>query len=372
MQKHISTTACGRTQPEDDDMLDELKTIKEIDTKDMLGLLSNYPNQIKEAVELAEKADIPTFIKIDDIIITGMGGSGISADLIKEVYREKIHVPLTVNKDYDIPRWAHKDTLCLFLSYSGNTEEVLSAFKMACQKHCNIYCIGSGGKLKELCEHHNAAFIQIPQGIPPRAALAYLLFPLLILLKRMNILKESINHEIEEAEDIVKEACRHFSADIPEKENRAKQLASQLHHSIPHIYGYGPYQSVALRFRQQINENAKKIAFSSTLSEANHNDICGWMSDQSFAKHFSILLIRDRSHESANMSARYNFIKKSYPQTPVKHLIELSPHGKNNLSRALYLVVLADYTSVYLALLDKTDPTPIPAIEQLKEELNKL
>lgn len=353
-------------------MLDDIETIKTLDTKDMLGLLADYPTHIKEAVDIAENADVPTFFKIDDIIITGMGGSGISADIIKDVYREKIHVPLTVNKESDIPRWAHKDTLCFFLSYSGNTEEVLSAFKMACQKHSNIFCIGSGGKLKELCEHHHANFIQIPKGLPPRAAVAYLLFPLLVLIKRMGVLKDSINHEIEEAEDIVKEACRHFSVEISEKENRAKQLASQLHHSIPHIYGYGPYQSIALRFRQQINENAKKIAFCSILSEANHNDICGWMNDTTFAKHFSTILLRDRSHESAMMSARYNFIKKSYPETPVKHLIEISPHGKNNLSRALYLMILSDYTSVYLALLNKTDPTPIPAIEQLKDKLSKL
>jgi len=352
-------------------MLDDLNNIKKIDKSDMHGTIVNFPDQIKKAVEIAESANIETFFKIDNVIITGMGASGISGDIAVSLFKDKIDVPIYVNKDYDIPKWARKDTLTFFYSYSGNTEETISAFKVAYQKKCRIICISSGGKLKELSEKRNIAHIKIPSGYQPRAAVAYSLFTLIVILKRVGLIKQEIDSDINETIDVIQDLIKKIDISVSEKNNFAKQIARNIYNSIPQIYAWGIYSPIATRWRQQFNENSKLISREETLPESCHNDIVGWSLNPEVSKYFSCIIFRDRNLESLHMTTRLNFLNKLF-QNSTSNIIELSPHGKKRLSKIMYFLVLGDFVSFYLAILRNIDPTPIDIINDLKQRIKKL
>jgi glucose/mannose-6-phosphate isomerase len=352
-------------------MLDDIKKIQDIDKSNMLDSLVDFPNQIKEAVEIAKSLDFETFFKIDNVIIAGMGASGISGDIVASLYKEKIDVPIYVNKDYDLPKWAKKDTLALFYSYSGNTEETISAFKLASQKKCRILCISSGGKLQDFAEKRNIPHIKIPTGYQPRAAIAFSLFTLIIILKRVGLIKHDVESDIEETIDKIKELINNNNKSIPEKNNPSKQIARKLHNTIPQIYGWGIYSPIATRWRQQFNENSKLISREDSLPESNHNDIVGWSLNPEVSKNFSCILFRDKQLESLHMNTRLNFLKKLFEDSTA-NIIEINPIGKKTLAKIVYILFLGDFISCYLAILRNIDPTPIDIISDLKQNIRKL
>jgi glucose/mannose-6-phosphate isomerase len=348
-------------------MLDDQSKISAIDKSNMLEKLANFPEQIKESIEIM-KAKHLDFIRIDNVIITGMGGSGISGDIVKSLFRDKIRVPLFVNKEHDLPRWAKKETLTVFLSYSGNTEETISSFKNACQKKCKIICISSGGKLKELAEKVGVNHIEIPTGFQPREATAYLLFPLMLILKRVGLLNYKIESDIEETIYVTRDFVDENKKTIPEETNLSKQIARKIFNTIPQIYGWGFYSPIATRWRTQFNENSKIIAREDTVPESNHNDIVGWSSNPEVSRNFSCILLRDKSEEPFYIGMRFNFMKNLLKDN-ASNLIEAYPRGKSRLAKAMYLMCLGDFVSCYLAILRGIDPTPVDIIQELKRHL---
>ena len=177
-------------------MLDYLKQIKEIDKSNMFKDLERFPEQIEESEEIVNSTNLPSLFKIDNIVISGMGGSAIYGNILQELFRDRIDITIYVNRQYDLPKWANKNTLVISQSYSGNTEETLSAFKHACQKHCKIIAISSGGKLEEFCEKREIPFIKIPSGIQPRAATGYILFSAIYALRKTGAVSHDISSEI--------------------------------------------------------------------------------------------------------------------------------------------------------------------------------
>ncbi|MCK5112811.1 MAG: bifunctional phosphoglucose/phosphomannose isomerase [Thermoplasmatales archaeon] len=352
-------------------MLDDLEKISEIDKSNMLDTLNQFPDQIKEAIEIAKTAKMDHFIKIDDVLITGMGGSGISGDIVVRLFRDKIDVPVVVNKEYDLPKWARKDTLAIFFSYSGNTEETLSAFKIASQKKCKIVSISSGGKLQELSEKRGVAHIKIPSGFQPRAAVAYSLFTLIVILKRTGLLKNTIESDIEETIAITQDVIDNNKKSVVEESNLSKQMARKILNTIPQIYGWGFYYPIATRWRQQLNENSKVIAREDVVSESNHNDIVGWSLNPEVSKNFSCILFRDKDNESLNMSTRLNFMISLFEDS-VANIIEIHPKGKSRLAKIMYIMCLGDFLSCYLAILRNIDPTSVDIITELKQRLAEI
>ena len=352
-------------------MLDNIEKIQEIDKSNMLDTLIEFPNQIKEAVEIANAVNMETFFKIDNVIITGMGASGISGDIVSSLFRDKIDVPFYVNKEYDLPKWVRKDTLTIFFSYSGNTDETISAFKIASQKKCRIITISSGGKLQELSEKRGVTHITIPSGYQPRVAIAFSLFSLIVILKRVGLLRNEIETEINETIVLIKELVDSINKTIVEEQNPAKQIARRIFNNIPQIYGWGIYSPIATRWRQQFNENSKVIARAETIPESNHNDIVGWSLNPEVSKNFSCILFRDRDMESLAMSTRLNFLKNLY-EGLAANIIEIHPKGKKRLSKIMYMLVLGDFISCYLAVLREIDPTPVDIISELKQSLEKI
>lgn len=352
-------------------MLDDLKKIFEIDKSSMLDTVAQFPDQIKEAIDLAKIAKINHLMKIDNVIITGMGGSGIAGDIVSRLFRDKIDIPIFVNKEYDLPKWAKKDTLTIFFSYSGNTEETISAFKIAHRKKCNIISISSGGKLQDFSEKRGVAHLLIPSGFQPRAALAYSLFPLLVIFERIGLIRGNLESDIKETIAITQEVVANNNKSTIEKNNFSKQIAIKIFDTIPQIYGWGFYSPIATRWRQQFNENSKVIAREDVISESNHNDIVGWSSNPEISKYFSCILFRDKENESLYMTARLNFMKKLFEDSAA-NTIEINPKGKSRLAKMMYILYLGDFISCYLAILRKIDPTPVDIIKTLKQRLAEL
>ena len=352
-------------------MLDNQKNIEEIDKSGMLNDIASFPKQIKETEEIVENSNIPSIYKVDNIIISGMGASAISGDLMQSFLRDRIDIPIFITRQYDLPKWVNKNTLVFSQSYSGNTEETLNTFKNAFQKHCKIIAISSGGKLQEYCEKREVPFIKIPQGIQPRTATGYILFSSLYSLKKIGLLQQNINQEIQETIKIVEEFRNNNKKDIPEEKNLSKQLARKLLNKIPQIYGWDFYIPIAKRWCTQFNENSKIICRYDEVPECTHNDIVGWSMNLEVSKKFICILFRDHENESIYNTKRLNFMKKLFDDV-AGDTIEIKIYVKKKLPKMMYAMYLGDYISCYLAILRKIDPTPIEAIRHLKEELAKI
>jgi len=349
-------------------MVNDIEKIATVDKANMLDGLAQFPDQIKESLAIAEATERFNFIKVDNVIIAGMGASAISGDILANLFRDKLDVPIIVNREYDLPKWVNKDTLIICISYSGNTIETLSSFKIASQKKCKIICISTGGKLQDLAEKRGVPFVKIPAGIQPRAATAYLFFPSMIFLKKIGLLKTSIETDIDETIAVTQEFVTMNNKTAPEEDNLANQLAKKIFGTIPQIYGWGIYASIAKRWRHQFNENSKIIARTDLVPECNHNDIVGWSANPEISKQFSCFLFRDKDEESIEMTTRLNFMHDLFHNT-AGNVIEVSPKGKSQLAKMMYLMCLGDFTSCYLAVLRGIDPSPVDIITELKKRL---
>ncbi len=352
-------------------MAEETNQIDEIDASHMIDRVYLFPEQIEEALTIMKQADLPKMYNIQHIIFTGMGGSAISGDIIEAYLRERLSIPITVNRSYDLPKWANRHTLVIVQSYSGNTEETLSAFKQAHQKSCQIIGISSGGKLKEYCERRNTPFIQIPSGYAPRAATGYLLFCGLLSLRTIGIMQNQIDSDISEAVHLLKDVREKLSRNVPASENQAKHIAEQIGEHITQIYGWGPYEPIAKRWATQLNENGKLIARYDVVSESNHNDIVGWAGHPSASKQFICVLFRDAKLETIQMKTRLDFMRNLLHEVSAG-VIEISAQEKNLFAKMMYFMYLGDLASCYAAVNRRIDPTPVAIITQLKEALEKL
>jgi len=352
-------------------MLDDSEFISKIDKKGMLDAVEKFPEQIKETENIVNNTRLDSLFKIDHIIISGMGASAISGDIVQTLFRDKLDIPIFVTRSYNLPKWANKNTLLFSQSYSGNTEETLSTFKHACQKNCKIIGISSGGKLQEYCEKREIPHIKIPLGYQPRAATAYTLFSSILALKKIGLLNDFKESEIMETIEITQEFRDKNKKNVLTKDNSSKQIAKKIFKTIPQIYGWGCYTPIARRWCQQLNENSKIICRYDEVSECNHNDIIGWSSNPEISKKFSCFLFRDESDESIYMSKRLDFMKEFYEDV-ASNVIEIHAKGKRRLAKMMHIMYLGDYISCYLAILRETDPTPVDAIIELKNELAKI
>ncbi len=352
-------------------MLDDIDLISKIDKSGMLDAVESFPDYIKEAIEIVGSTELNSIFKVDNIVVSGMGASAISGDIVQVLFRDKLDVPIHVTREYDLPKWTNKNTLLLSQSYSGNTEETLSTFKHAYQKHCRIIGISSGGELEEYCKKREVPHIKIPSGLQPRAATAYILFSSILALKKVGILKNDIDSEIQETIEVTEDFRRHNKKSVPEKDNLSKQLARKILNTTPQVYGWGAYYPIARRWCTQFNENSKIICRYDEFSECNHNDIVAWSMNPEVSKKFTCVMFRDAESESIYMKKRLDFTKKLL-QDVSAGVIEVHPKGKKRLAKMMYFMYLGDYISNYIAILRNIDPSPVEAIMELKGELAKI
>jgi glucose/mannose-6-phosphate isomerase len=347
--------------------LDEIDEIRKIDKSNMLSFCVEAPKHYREAAKTAEKISL-AYSKPANIIVAGMGGSAIGGELLKDWTRDKAPFPIEVNREYSLPAYADKKSLILIASYSGETEESLSTFLHAVKRKCMIHCISSGGSLLEFAEKIGVSYLRIPSGMPPRAALPYLFVPLLMSLEKLNLIP-SVSESLKEAMKILEKVSGENSPEKPAKNNFSKTLASNIGKTVPVVYGFGIYRSVAQRFKQQFNENSKIPAKWECFPELNHNEVVGWEEAGKLAKNFSTIFIRDKT-EPVAIRSRIEATKTLMLSTQ-SNIFEVWSQGKSDLARMLSTILVGDFTSVYLAILRKVDPTPVKTINMLKDRMKE-
>lgn len=318
-----------------------------IDKDNMLDAIKSFPKQCRDALSLPRGISVSRNIK--KIVVAGMGGSAIGGDLLKTFMRNS-KIPVYVSRSYKVPGFVDSDTLVFIVSYSGNTEETYSSYLDAYEKKAKIIAITSGGKIADECEKT----IKISAGLQPRAALGYLFFPMLGILHNSGIVKIT-NHDLNEMLELVKE-----TEDFNE-EGRA--LSKKLRDKIPIIYASEKLMPVAMRWKTQINENAKLPAFFNTFSEMNHNEIASTIG---MDMRFKVIILRDKN-DHPQIKKRMDFCKKIMEQ--YAEVEEVHTQGNGMLARIFSAILLGDFMSYHLAIWNRVDPSPVEAIEDLKKQL---
>ncbi|MFQ5866948.1 MAG: bifunctional phosphoglucose/phosphomannose isomerase [bacterium] len=336
---------------------------------EMLKYLEEFPAQCEKAVEIAEKypIDIKRYNSIRQVVVCGMGGSAAGGDLLKSYLQREAKIPLEVNRGYFLPEYVGERTLVFAISYSGNTEETLSAYQDALFRSAKIIAITSGGKLKELCQKDGIDVIEIMGGMPPRATFGYLFFPMLTVLERLGLIGPK-QEEIRETIQNLQILCKEY--DPQSKANLAKEISERIKGHLLLIYAPDHLAACAVRWKNQFNENSKSVAFFSLLPEMNHNEIEVWGTGSEFTNEVYLIFLRD-SGESERIKERF-IITESIVKDKVAGVEHVISRGKSLLSRLHSLTYLGDWVSTYLALTNCVDPVPTPMINLLKKKLSQL
>jgi glucose/mannose-6-phosphate isomerase len=326
----------------------------------MRALIKAFPQHLQEAIEIGEKINIAAPASpIQHVIITGLGGSGIGGTIVSQLTATEAKVPISVNKDYFLPAHVGKNTLVIISSYSGNTEETLSAMEDACKKGAQICCITTGGEVLKTARENNLNHIVIPAGMPPRAAFAYSFTQLFYVLHQFGIIGNGFKAALINAQALLGSK----QAEIMELANAT---ASKLQGKIPIIYSDASFEGVCVRFRQQLNENSKMLAWHHVFPELNHNELVGWRT-----KNNSLAVVIFRNDDDYARTQKRMEISKEVIQKYTNTVIEIEAKGSTQIEKAFYLIHLGDWVSLYLAELNGTDPIEIEVINYLKSELSK-
>ena len=346
--------------------LDDLKTTREKDKSNMLQILLDFPRQWKEAWEIARQFSFPQYKRLNKIVVTGLGGSAIGGDLLRSYLGGQIKVPIFVNRNYSLPGFVDEDTLLFAVSYSGNTEETISAYQKAIERRAKVMAITSGGKLRDLCRSDGVPPILIPPGMPPRTAIGYLFLPMLIALVETGLIEDKTK-EIEETISLLEELRKGWEPSSQLSRNQAKELAQRLPGKLILIYGSDHLEAVCLRWKTQINENSKSLAYPVAFPELNHNEIVGWEGMEELRGKIEVIILRDMG-EPDRIKSRIEITKSVIGDRP-SEVEEVWSQGDSILARLFSLIYLGDWVSFYLAILQGVDPTPVKPIELLKKRL---
>ncbi len=368
----LMTTSKTRRRVAGLSRLDDISDLTLLDPGGMYGAISEFPNQIRKAIEIGVeiKLDPDNFSKVDNIIVCGMGGSAIGGDLARSVVDRSLTIPFYICRNYDLPAFARNNSLVIGSSYSGNTEETLSAFGQAVQRGCKLLALTTGGQLGDMAAKHKIPVAFLPEGLQPRAALGYSFVPLMIMLHKIG-LAEYESDDLSRLADFMESRISVFGSDTDSEGNLAKQLAMRLYGRIPIIYsGREVTDAVAIRIKGQISENAKMLAFANQFPELNHNELVGWKIINSLRDYLRVIILRDIDDHS-RIAASMDIVKTIIEKSGVD-VIELHSEGDDRLQRVFSLIQLGDFFSFYLAILNKVDPTPVESIEALKQELAKI
>ena len=326
----------------------------------MKNLVAAFTDHLTEALDIVDRSELNQPSKsIQNVLILGMGGSGIGGSIASQVLEKELNVPVLSCKDYTIPAFVGEHTLIIASSFSGNTEETLSALNEAKVKTREIVCLSSGGKISEMAKTEGFGLVSIPGGMPPRAALGYSFPQLFSILKLKGLIDWDVRAEFEPCIDLLKENTESIKIE-------AKEIAARIHDKLSIIYSESGFEGVCVRFRQQINENSKKLCWHHVVPEMNHNELVGWRAD---ASDKAVLILRndtDLPRNQRRMELSKEIFEKYNPE-----IIEIWSKGENKLQKTLYLIHLCDWISVEIAEINQTDSIEIKVIDYFKSELGK-
>ncbi len=350
--------------------LDNLEYFKKLDTLNMLAEIDGLPDQLQRAWELGKTHPLPqtNAFAFRAVVIAGLGGSAIGADLVTAFVSPNIHIPVLLHRDYGLPAFAQgKETLVVFSSHSGNTEETLDSFETALKNECSMVVICTGGELAKRAAEKNIPVWRFEHRGQPRAAIGFSFGLLLSLFARLNLIPDP-SQEIAEAVSAMKKAQKELRADSPVANNPAKRCAGQLVGRWVTMVGAGALAPVARRWKGQINEVAKAGANFEFLPEANHNTLAGTLNPSETLGAHTITLFLTAPSDHPRNKLRSNFTREIY-MTEGMNTDAIDARGESPLAHIWTLILFGDYTAYYLAMAYSTDPTPVEALVNFKKAM---
>jgi len=363
-------------------VLDDKKAIVALDPSGSFMDESAFPENLRKAVKNVKAFKLPNKVKVgrslinysqsvNKVVFAGMGGSAIAGDLVRDWLDADMCIPMETVRGYHLPAYVDEDTLVFLISYSGNTEETLSCMLDALNKGSRIISISSNGALQRVNKTLSLPVIGLPKMAAARVSFPYLFAPIPYILAKLNLLPfEKVEREIAAATRTVDRLTKDYAIEVPFEKNVVKRAAVQIFGTVPVIYCHGPYRSVGLRFKTQVNENCKLPARFDVFPELNHNEIMGWEASKKILKHYTLILLRSPD-EPREVQTRIEALKKKFFEKNAKSVLEISAQGENLLARMLYLLFTADMISLYLAVLHHRNPVASQTFQILKYEVTE-
>jgi glucose/mannose-6-phosphate isomerase len=350
--------------------LDDLEAFAELDTLGVLGVVEDLAAQVREGWQLGRTvSELPSGEGIETVLVLGVGGSGVSGDIVRAILEDRLALPVQVLKSYGaVPAWVGRNTLVFAVSYSGGTDETLAALEEVHQRGGRAVAVSSGGRLGEMAAEFGIAHVVVPGGLQPRASLGYLVTPILSVLEEIGLVPP-LEDDIRESIAVLEELRARCERSVASTENPAKRLAASIQNRIPVVYGgHGLASVAAYRFKCDINEYAKAPAFWNELPEMNHNEIEGWSGLAKIAgEPFVAVMLRDAG-EDPRVSKRFEVTERMV-RGSVAETVEVWSHGDSSLARLFSLVYVTQMAAIYLGLAYGVDPGPVEVLERLKREL---
>lgn len=343
-------------------MLDEGKFVYSIDRGNALGLVAGQSTQLKQRFN--SEIRIPKS-ELRNIVLAGMGGSALAGEFVRHWLGDRLKLPFTIVRGYDLPGFVDANSLVFVSSYSGNTEETLAAYTQAKAKKAKIVVLSAGGKLSEAATSDKLPLIQIPSGIQPRLAALFMVKALAVVFEKAALAKD-ITSELEQAADWLEGQSAAWVQTVPANDNLAKQVAEKLLGNSAVIYAGATLAAIAQRWKISLNENAKNVAFYYELPEFNHNEMVGWLNPQT--KPIKVIQLQS-SLDNGRIAKRWE-VSNRLLSGKMPSPIEIKAAGKTKLEQMLWAQMLGDFVGVYLGILNKVDPASVDLIEKLKKELS--
>ena len=342
---------------------------KKFDKENMFESIWSFSENIKDALKIGDSIELKNkYDNIQNIVIAGMGGSAIGGDVVAVLERLNINIPYAVCRDYSIPKWVNKNSLVICSSYSGNTEETLSAFYQSLDRGANICGITTGGTLLEKLKEYKKDYITIPSGLQPRAALAYSFIPIIKLLEKSSIFKSDINLWMRSTIKTLEKNRDIYS--LESNDNPVYRLAYRIYKKIPIIYSDNSTMRInAIRLKGQINENSKMLAYCNEIPELNHNEIVGWQNNSEIFKDLCVIWLED-SHDNKRNKIRKQITESILNDIEIEQY-SIQMDGDTFQERFLNMIHYGDWLSFWCAIFHKTDPSPVDKIVKLKNILSR-
>lgn len=324
----------------------------------MEEMIRAFPGQLRFALEPVSGL-APLRKPVNHIAVIGMGGSAFGAEVVKNLIASSCPVPFTIFRDYQLPAWVGPETLIIASSYSGDTEETLIALQSVLSRQPMVLCITSGGKLTELAQSEGFGLLPVPGGLPPRKAAGYSIARQLQALQHYGLCAD-LRSEVQEAISLLEAFSDH---------DLVNDIAAQIHGRLPIVYASAQAGSVALRWRQEIEENAKHLASHAEVPEMNHNELVGWQFPVPVLSNCTAIFL-ETSHDHERVAVRMK-LNREMVQPHAGAVVNVNAKGHSFAAQLLWLLHLGDWVSLRLATLNEVDPLPVEAITYLKEELGK-
>jgi len=347
--------------------LDDMSNYERLDPSNMIARISDMPQQCRKAWTSASSLPLPEdYTDVNKVVILGMGGSAIGGDMVGALAADQAKAIIIAHRNYTLPRWVDEKTLVIASSYSGNTEETISAFTQALDTPAKKLAITTGGQLSEIAAKNGIPLFLFHYKAEPRAAFGYSFFSILAFVRGLNLIPLE-EEDVDETINVLEDLSSEWDKDVLLESNAAKQLSIEIYDRIVAVYGAGLLSKVADRWKAQLNECSKAWSCAEHFPELNHNAVVGYRFPEHLKQAAFVIMLRPAALQQ-RVKVRYDITCELLDKAGIPHAI-VEAEGKSNLSQLMSTVLYGDYVSYYLAILNEVDPSPVESIDYLKRRL---